>query len=147
MRQSAAGDRAGVSQPSVTRFCRALGCDSVRDFKFKLAQNLAVGSSYLKQPERLDDDVAHLASRVINCIIDGVVLARDQLDHQALRRAIEIIAEIRRLDIYGVGGASHSVGLDAYLRFFASIFPAPSMATPICSACRPPLWDQAMPCW
>jgi len=110
--------RAGVSQPSVTRFCRALGCDSLRDFKFKLAQNLAVGTNYLKQPERLDDDVAHLAARVIGCILDGITLARDQLDHQAIRQAIEIIAEARRLDIYGIGGASHGVGMDAYFRFF-----------------------------
>src|SRR3569623_1348077 len=93
-------DRAGVSQPSVTRFCRALGCDSLRDFKFKLAQNLAVGTNYIKQPERLDDDVAHLAQRVMNVILDGIALARDQRDHQALRQAIEIIAETRRLDIY-----------------------------------------------
>jgi len=111
-------ERAGVSQPSVTRFCRALGCDSLRDFKFKLAQNLAVGTNYLKQPERLDDDVAHLAQRVTGCILDGIALARDQLDHQAVRQAIEIIAEARRLDIYGVGGASHGVGMDAYFRFF-----------------------------
>lgn len=111
-------ERAGVSQPSVTRFCRALGCDSLRDFKFKLAQNLAVGTNYLKQPERLDDDVAHLSQRVIGCILDGIALARDQLDHQAVRQAIEIIAEARRLDIYGVGGASHGVAMDAYFRFF-----------------------------
>lgn len=110
--------RAGVSQPSVTRFCRALGCDSLRDFKFKLAQNLAVGSNYLKQPERLDDDVAHLAARVMGCILDGVAQARDQLDHQAVRQAIEIVAEARRLDIYGIGGASHGVAMDAYFRFF-----------------------------
>ena len=115
-------ERAGVSQPSVTRFCRALGCDSVRDFKFKLAQNLAVGTNYLKQPERLDDDVAHLAQRVIGCILDGIALARDQLDHQAVRQAIEIIAEARRLDIYGVGGASHGVGMDVYFRFFRLLF-------------------------
>jgi DNA-binding MurR/RpiR family transcriptional regulator len=107
-----------VSQPSVTRFCRALGCESVRDFKFKLAQNLAVGTNYLKQPDRLDDDVAHLSQRVIGCILDGIALARDQLDHQAVRQAIDAIAEARRLDIYGIGGASHGVGMDAYFRFF-----------------------------
>ena len=29
--------RADVSEPTVTRFCRAIGCDGVRDFKLKLA--------------------------------------------------------------------------------------------------------------
>ena len=117
-------ERAGVSQPSVTRFCRALGCESVRDFKFKLAQNLAVGTNYLKQPERLDDDVAHLSQRVMGCILDGIALARDRLDHQAVRQAIEMIAAARRLDIYGVGGASHGVGIDAYFRFFRLDIPS-----------------------
>ena len=35
-------DRAGVSQPTVTRFCRSIGCAGVRDFKLQLAQSLAV---------------------------------------------------------------------------------------------------------
>jgi hypothetical protein len=30
--------RAGVSQPTVTRFCRAIGCEGVRDFKLQLAR-------------------------------------------------------------------------------------------------------------
>src|SRR6056297_949808 len=34
--------RAGVSEPSVTRFCRAIGCQGVRDFKLRLAQSLVV---------------------------------------------------------------------------------------------------------
>ena len=35
--------RIGVSEPTVTRFCRSLGCEGVRDFKFWLAQAIAVG--------------------------------------------------------------------------------------------------------
>ena len=39
--------RAGVSEPTVTRFCRAVGCDGVRDFKLQLARSLAVGDAFL----------------------------------------------------------------------------------------------------
>ena len=39
---------AGVSEPTVTRFCRTLGCDGVRDFKLKLAQSLVVGAIYFR---------------------------------------------------------------------------------------------------
>ena len=39
--------RAGVSQPSVTRFCRSIGCDGVRDFKLQLARSLVVGEIFL----------------------------------------------------------------------------------------------------
>ena len=34
---------AGVSQPTVMRFCTAIGCESYQDFKLKLAQSLALG--------------------------------------------------------------------------------------------------------
>ncbi|MDR6291374.1 RpiR family carbohydrate utilization transcriptional regulator [Inquilinus ginsengisoli] len=112
--------RAQVSEPSVTRFCRALGCDSVRDFKVKLAQNLAVASPYLQRrpQEGAPDDVAQLADRVLDSVIEAVTVVRDQLDPQPLRQAIDGIAKARRLDIYGIGGGSHAVGHDAYLRFF-----------------------------
>ena len=39
--------RADVSEPTVTRFCRAIGCEGVRDFKLKLAQSVVVGRLYL----------------------------------------------------------------------------------------------------
>jgi RpiR family transcriptional regulator, carbohydrate utilization regulator len=113
--------RARVSEPSVTRFCRALGCENVRDFKVRLAQNLAVASPYLEsrpQAGTPPDDVAQLADRVLDSVIEAVTTVRNQLDPQPLRQAIEAIARARRLDIYGVGGGSHAVGHDAYLRFF-----------------------------
>ena len=36
-----------VSTPTVIRFCRTLGCDGFREFKLRLAQNLAVSRKYL----------------------------------------------------------------------------------------------------
>src|SRR5262245_4158356 len=41
--------RAGVSEASVTRFARALGCRDVRDLKVALARASAVGDRYLRQ--------------------------------------------------------------------------------------------------
>lgn len=37
---------AGVSTPTVVRFCRSLGSDGFREFKLRLAQNLAVSMQY-----------------------------------------------------------------------------------------------------
>ena len=34
-------DRVGVSEPTVARFCAALGCRGFREFKIKLAQDIA----------------------------------------------------------------------------------------------------------
>ena len=43
--------RSETSEPTVTRFCRAIGCEGVRDFKLKLAQSTVVGRLYLDVPK------------------------------------------------------------------------------------------------
>jgi len=40
-------ERAGVSEASVTRFAKAMGCRDVRELKLKLAQAAAVGQRFL----------------------------------------------------------------------------------------------------
>ena len=42
--------RAGVSEPTVTRFSRSVGCRGVRELKVRLAQATAVGRIYLELP-------------------------------------------------------------------------------------------------
>ena len=42
-------ERAGVSEPTVARFCSALGCRGFREFKIKLAQDIAGGMPFLHQ--------------------------------------------------------------------------------------------------
>ena len=36
----------GVSEPTIVRFCRAIGCLGFQDLKLKLAQSLAAGASF-----------------------------------------------------------------------------------------------------
>ena len=110
--------RAGVSQPSVTRFCRSVGCGSFGEFKVRLATTLTVAAVYLKTDRVFDDDVGQLAQivmlRAANAIRDCV----ERLDTAAVGRAIAAIAHCARLDIYGQGGGSASLAEDAKLRFF-----------------------------
>src|SRR5688572_32888092 len=40
--------KAGVSQPTVTRFCRSVGCASFNDFKIRLASTMTVAAVYLR---------------------------------------------------------------------------------------------------
>lgn len=62
---------AGVSQPTVIRFCRAIGCSGFQAFKLDLAQSLAVGPRYFHSrrgfgpaaPD-LSADAAALAARI-----------------------------------------------------------------------------------
>jgi RpiR family transcriptional regulator, carbohydrate utilization regulator len=111
-------ERAGVSQPSVTRFCRSVGCASFSEFKVRLATTLTVAAVYLRTERVFDDDVGQLAQVVMLRASNAIRDCLEKVDTAAVRRAIVAIVACSRLDIYGQGGGSASVAEDAKLRFF-----------------------------
>lgn len=56
--------RAGVSPPTVTRFCRRLECVSFSDFKVQLARSAYVGLRYLK-PELVTSNAVEVAEDIV----------------------------------------------------------------------------------
>lgn len=110
--------RAGVSQPSVTRFCRSVGCGSFGEFKVRLATTLAVAAVYLKTDRVFNDDIGQLAQVVMLRASNAIRDCLEDLDTSSVGRAIAAIAAANRLDIYGQGGGSASIAEDARLRFF-----------------------------
>ena len=111
-------ERAGVSQPCVTRFCRSVGSNSFGEFKIQLATTLTVAAAYLKSDRVFGDDVGQLAQSVMMNAANAVREGLDQLDTAALRSAIDALAASRRIDIYGQGGGSAAIVEDAKLRLF-----------------------------
>ena len=109
---------AGVSQPSVTRFCRSLGCASFGEFKVRLATTLTVAAVYLRADRVFDDDAGQLAQSVMVRAANTIRDCLEQLDTTAVSKAISMIASCRRLDIYGQGGGSAAMVEDARSRFF-----------------------------
>src|SRR5579862_4825488 len=43
----------GVSEPTILRFCRAIGCEGFKDLKFRLIQELALSQAITDQSERV----------------------------------------------------------------------------------------------
>lgn len=119
-------ERAGVSQPTVTRFCRSLGCVSFSEFKISLASTLTVAAAYLRSDRVFDDDVGQLAHTVMMRAAGAVRECLDQLDTTAVGQAIDALAESRRIDIYGQGGGSAALAEDAKLRLFRLGLPVSS---------------------
>lgn len=110
--------KAGVSQPTVTRFCRSVGCASFNDFKIRLASTMTVAAVYLRSDRVFSDDIGQLAQSVMLRAANAVRACLDQLDTAAVGRAIDAIAAGRRLDVYGQGGGSAVMAEDARLRLF-----------------------------
>ena len=65
-----------------------------------------------------EDASGELVDKVFEGVVRGLERVREQLDSDALGRAIEAIARARRVSFHGVGGGSNVVAPDAQLRFF-----------------------------
>jgi RpiR family carbohydrate utilization transcriptional regulator len=107
---------AGVSEPTVIRFCRALGCSGFQDFKLALARDLGGRLRYASQDIVPEDDAAILVDRVIDATREGLDRLRSRLDPVLLEQAVERLARARRIEFCGSGGAG-IVAADAQLKF------------------------------
>ncbi len=110
--------RSDVSQPSVTRFCRSMGCRSFSEFKISLATTLTVAAAYLKSDRVFEDDAGQLAHTIMLRAAGAIRECLDQIDTSLITRTIEALAASHRIDLYGQGGGSAAMIEDAKLRLF-----------------------------
>ena len=109
-------DLAKVSQPTVIRFCAAIGCLGFQDFKLRLAHSLALGTPATHSALQSDDSPDDIVAKVFEYTITSLDWARHHLDRAALDRAIDLLAEARRIEFFGYG-ASGIVAQDAQQKF------------------------------
>jgi len=107
----------GVSEPTIVRFCRAIGCTGFQDLKLRLAQSLAAGASFGQFSISDSDSVDQLSHKIFDTTLSTLMKVRERLDPQAMELAIEAMAQARRVEFYGFG-ASGAVASDAQHKFF-----------------------------
>lgn len=112
--------RADVSEPTVTRFCRAIGCDGVRDFKLKLAQSLVVGRLYLlpTPPPEPSEDGSPLWNVVFGEARNALNAVERSIDPKDILRAAELVASAHQLLVFGLGGSSTALAQETQNRLF-----------------------------
>jgi RpiR family carbohydrate utilization transcriptional regulator len=108
---------AGVSEPTVIRFCRAMGFDGFQSFKLQLAQYLGSSGTYVQFSVSDNDSMADVNRKVFDATIGSLLNVRDEIDPNALEQAIQALTRARRVEFYGFG-ASGSVAIDAQHKFF-----------------------------
>ena len=106
-----------VSEPTVVRFCRALGYDGFQSFKLQLARYLGSSGIYSQFSVSEADSIADVSKKVFDSTIGSLIAVREELDITALESAIEALAIAERVEFYGFG-ASGSVAIDAQHKFF-----------------------------
>ena len=100
--------RAGVSPPTVTRFCRRLGCASFSDFKLQLAKSAYVGLRYLR-PESVTSTPAEVAEDIVTKAQNALFEMHRGLNLDALSQAANLLAGAQMIYAFGSGGNSSMI--------------------------------------
>jgi RpiR family carbohydrate utilization transcriptional regulator len=103
---------AGVSEPTVMRFCTGLGFDGFQSFRFALAEALAIGIPVTHSAINVDDSVAEIAAKVFDHTLTSLDRARRALDTEAVTRAVDVLLEASQVVLVGLG-ASGIIAQDA----------------------------------
>lgn len=107
---------ADVSEPTVNRFCRTLGCQGFPDFKVKLAQELASGASKITRGIEMEDSTNQIIEKIFDSTHASLSATQAACDNEKIESAINILANARSILFIGLG-ASSSVALDAQHKF------------------------------
>lgn len=105
-------EAAGVSEPTVMRFCTSLGFGGFQQFKISLAQTLALGIPATLSTIGRDDSLEVLSTKIFDHTISSLDRARRFLDPQQIERAVQAIVAGTSLHLAGLG-ASAVIALDA----------------------------------
>jgi RpiR family carbohydrate utilization transcriptional regulator len=117
---------AGVSEPTVMRFCDAIGCDGFQGFKLMLARGIAFGMHTPHSVIAPHDGPKAVTDKIFQYTLASLDRARRKLDADQVALAIEILAAARKIEFFGFG-ASGIVAQDAQQKF--PLFGKPCIAT------------------
>jgi glucokinase len=116
---------AAVSQPTVIRFCRSLGCEGLSDFKLRLASGLTGTVPVTHAQVTSEDSMLELGVKVLGNTASAILQVRDHLNRETIDRAIDLLSSAQRVDFHALGHWA-SVAQDAQLKFLR--FGVPSAA-------------------
>lgn len=108
---------AGVSEPTVNRFCRSLDTKGFPDFKLHLAQSLANGTPYVNRNVDEDDSVEAYTSKIFESAMASLDHVRQSLDMATVNRAVDMLTQAKKIAFFGLG-SSAAVAHDAMNKFF-----------------------------
>lgn len=108
---------AQVSEPTIVRFCRAIGCNGFQEFKVRIAQETAVANNIGQFAIAEDDSIDDICNKIADTTIQRLHQVKSQLLPEQIAEAAQAISSARRVEFYGYG-ASGAVATDAQHKFF-----------------------------
>ncbi|MDN2480920.1 MurR/RpiR family transcriptional regulator [Vibrio agarivorans] len=114
-------ENAAVSEATITRFAKAIGCTNVRDMKIKLAQSLTVGQRFILEPP----DTTGFQG-VYESIKQCLDINRGLVDEKDIDTAVEWLHNARQVIAIGMGGGSTIASQELQHRLFRLGYPVVS---------------------
>ena len=109
----------GVSQPTVIRFCRSMGCDGLQDLKLKLSCSINTESVVQFVAVDEDDDVTQIAQKVLGNTASALLTLREEVNAPVIEHVMCALQKARRVDVFGLG-SSAPVADDAQYKLIRS---------------------------
>ena len=117
MKTAEASNEIGISEPTLIRFCKAIGFSGFQEFKINLSQQLAADDYFVMYEINEDDSIHELCEKVFDTTISEILNVRSQIDQTILENAIETLVNAKRVEFYAFGGSA-PVAMDGQHKFF-----------------------------
>ncbi|MGN1281212.1 MAG: MurR/RpiR family transcriptional regulator [Succinivibrio sp.] len=98
--------RAGVSDPSVCRFCRRFGANGFPDFKLALTSTLSAENIRRVESVKAGDTVGDVISKVVDGAKSATSSVQRILDEATVARVIDAVSQSRRIVLFSQGLSS-----------------------------------------
>lgn len=111
-------ESAEVSEATITRFAKAIGCKNVRDMKIKLAQTLTLGQRFILDPP----DQSGFQG-IYESIKQALDINRNLIVEEDIETAAKWLHEARQVIAVGMGGGSTIAAQEMQHRLFRLGYP------------------------
>lgn len=108
---------AQVSEPTIVRFCRAIGCNGFQEFKVRIAQEIAIANNIGQFAIVADDSIDDICQKIADTTIQRLHQVKAHLQPEQIAIAVKALSQAQRVEFYGFG-ASGAVATDAQHKFF-----------------------------
>ncbi|WP_144637853.1 MurR/RpiR family transcriptional regulator [Bordetella genomosp. 13] len=115
MSVSEVAERTESSEGSVVGFCKLLGAKGFQQLKIMLAQEIVQPVQYIHEDLSPQDSVDAVVGKIFNSNIQTLQETATLLDREALAKAVRLLKQASRIEIYGIG-SSATIAEDAYYR-------------------------------
>jgi RpiR family transcriptional regulator, carbohydrate utilization regulator len=99
-------EQTGASEGSVVGLCRRVGAGGFQDLKILLAGDLVKPVRFIQEDLQETDDFTRVGERIFSAHAASLAETRKLLSFEALERAVAIVQNARRIEVYGIGSSA-----------------------------------------